>query len=59
MSEIVARENYPSRLRVAAAVLKALFTTSPFRTSYVIPEKDGTISIVTEPPRSTPKHSRS
>jgi hypothetical protein len=39
-------------------VLTALFTTSPFRASEVIVEEDGTILVVTEPKKSTPKHSR-
>ena len=37
----------PSLLRIAAGVLKALFTTSPFKTSIVEIKKDGEIVIRT------------
>jgi hypothetical protein len=37
----------PSRLRIAVGVLKALFTTSPFKPSVVEIKKDGEIVIKT------------
>jgi hypothetical protein len=41
------QEEQPSRLRIAAGVLKALFTTSPFKTSIVEIKRDGEIVVKT------------
>ena len=46
MSNKTHHAGHPSRLRVAEGVLKALFTTSPLRTSDVIVKKGGAISVV-------------
>ena len=41
------QEEQPSRLRIAAGVLKALFTTSPLKTAIVEIKRDGEIVIKT------------
>ena len=43
----VQEREQPSRLRIAVGVLKALFTTSPFKTSIVEIKRDGEIVIKT------------
>ena len=41
------QEEQPSRLRIAAGVLKALFTTSPLKTAIVEIKRDGEIVVKT------------
>jgi hypothetical protein len=43
----VREREQPSYLRIAVGVLKALFTTSPFKTSIVEIKRDGEIVIKT------------